>query len=149
MKSVCVCVLAKYRNHEFKNINKVTSIKITMSNGRYQLVELPGRFTYHHIGSSVSTSSMSWIEQLRRASGNQNLVCAVFRCTEPAYLGAHIRPTEWEIFKRHFSLGRIGGIPIIPCCRAHHNTRGAPFRTKRTIAIIDKEAPTDNSGYRR
>jgi|TARA_B100001996_G_C18131420_1_gene389222 hypothetical protein len=116
---------------------------------RYQLVQIDGRTTYHHIGSSSSKSGYSWIQELRIATGRDTLQCAGFRCTQPATLGAHLKPKSWQEWLRVFSLGAIGGVPVVPCCNACHNTSGGEFRIKATYAIIDPGAVSDNFGFKR
>ena len=116
---------------------------------RYQLVQIDGRTTYHHIGSSSSRSGYNWIKELKIATGRDNLQCAGFRCTEPAYLGAHLKPKSWQEWLRVFSLGAIGGIPVVPCCKDCHDTTGGEFRIKATYAIIDPRAVSDNFGFKR
>ena len=118
---------------------------------RFRLVQIDGRTTYHHIGSSSSTSSYSWIKELEIAIGRpkEQIPCAGFRCTNSAYLGAHLKPKLYQEFVKVFSLGIIGGVPVVPCCRDCHDTRGGDFRIKATYAIIDPNASLDNQGYRR
>jgi hypothetical protein len=74
-----------------------------VTNSNYDLVELPGRPTAHHIGSSSSKpNGGSWIGELRKAIGKHDLICARNGCRKSATLGAHIRGTEAEEWRKAF-----------------------------------------------
>ena len=130
-----------------------------MSKHGYELVDLKGRLTAHHIGSSSSKPrSGSWIGILRKLTGKQNLVCARSRCTKIATLGAHIRGTELEEWKKAIrnyghilSFGYInkGGTFVVPCCDGCHKKYAESFIIKKTPAIIDRNSPLDNDGFLR
>ena len=130
-----------------------------MTNSNYDLVYLPGRLTAHHIGSSSSKpNSGSWIGELRKATGKNDLICARHGCRKFATLGAHIRGNEaeeWRKALRNFvniltlNLIKKGGTYVVPCCDGCHKKYGESFVIKRTPAIIDRNAPLDNDGFLR
>jgi len=84
-------------------LNIVESFEIVVTNSNYDLIYLPGRLTAHHIGSSSSKpNGGSWIGELRKAIGKHDLICARNGCRKSATLGAHIRGTEAEEWRKAF-----------------------------------------------
>lgn len=51
-------------------------------------VEIEGGEYNHHVGSSASQDR--WLNELRNAYPNKNLVCAQHGCRAAAQLGAHV-----------------------------------------------------------
>ena len=109
--------------------------------GRYERHSLQGGLLTHHVGSSDSKAGYSWIEILRKKyPETRSFTCAVHGCRAEGVLGAHVRAGRLNEFGKLFG---CGGTPVVPCCKAHHNTRGGQIRIKATPAVVDMNAPLD------
>ena len=106
--------------------------------------ELPAGEYQHGLRTAQTESRprQSWINELRLRHGN-NLVCAVFRCTNSATNGhgAHLRVSAWSELK---SIIGKGGQAVVPMCADCHNgARGGSVRVNKTPCVWDKNSPYD------
>lgn len=98
--------------------------------------------TYRHglnTAQSESNPRQSWIHELRLQHGIDIFVCARFRCTNQATVGAHLKISMSKELLAFF--GR-GGQAVVPMCKiCHDGARGGSVRVNRTPCVWDRNSP--------
>ena len=108
----------------------------------------------HHQGSSSSTSSRTWIEEIRIAWGltkNDHIDCAAAGCSNKwpnrknlLFHGCHLAESR---IKEALSLLGIGGTPVVAMCANCHDKNGEAILIGNVgIGIIDANCPADLRG---
>jgi hypothetical protein len=119
---------------------------------------IPGVYK-HHTGSSVSSSSQTWIYEIRKAwnmldDGNPLadtiIHCAAAGCrnnsTTHRFEGCHLTESRLKEFLAIFG---IGGTPVVALCSSCHDKYGGAIRIGTVgMGIIDKNCPPDFTSAR-